>query len=97
MKIELIINNEEKTFEAPFISTRKLKETLKLSNKLQGAMKEGISEEIMDELVDYEVTLYGNLFTADDLLDGYPSDKFFEKILSDIEVVIGNFGMALKN
>ncbi|MEG2787344.1 MAG: hypothetical protein RR942_05930 [Romboutsia sp.] len=97
MKIELIINNEEKTFTAPFISARKLKETIKLSKKLQVVEKEGFDESIMDELVAYEVKLYGDAFTADELLDGYSGSEFFEKILSDINSVVGSFGTALKN
>ena len=93
MKITLKINNEDKTYVAPFISARKLKETLKLSNKVQN----GFTEELMDELAEYEVGLYGNQFTSDDLLDGYPSNEFFNKVLEDIEVVIGDFNASVKN
>lgn len=93
MKITLRINKEEKTFTAPFVSARKLKETIKLSVKVQN----GVGEELMDELIDYEVSLYGNQFTADELLDGYPSSGFFNKIFEDLENVIGEFNTSIKN
>lgn len=93
MKITLKINGEEKTFIAPFVSARRLKETLALSGKVQG----GYNEAIMDDVGEYMVNIYGNQFSLDDLLDGYPADEFFNKALEDMERVIGNFGEKLKN
>lgn len=93
MEIILKINNEDKKFIAPFVSTRRLKETLKLSEKVQ----EGFTLEIMDEVAEYEVSLYGNQFTVDDLLDGYPAENFFNKVLEDMENVVGQFNESVKN
>lgn len=97
MNITLIINNEEKTYRAPFISTRKLKNTIALSSKMQNINENDIADNLLDELIDYEVELYGKQFTRDDLLDGYPSNKFFNKIITDIEQVIGEFNTVIKN
>lgn len=94
MKITLIINNEEKIFEAPFISARKLRETLALSDKVN---KEGMNIEIIDDLTKFIVGVYGNQFTEDDLLDGLASDKLFEKALSDMKQVINGFDESIKN
>lgn len=93
MEITIRIDDKDKKFIAPFVSTRKLKETLKLSEKVQ----EGFTVEIMDELADFEVSLYGNQFTVDDLLDGYPAQDFFNKVLEDLQAVVGNFNSAVKN
>lgn len=93
MKINLIIDNKEKTFIAPFISTRRLKETLALSNKVQ----HGFDEKVLDELGIYLVNLYGKQFTLDDLLDGFPSSEFFNKALDDMQKVIGDFNLQIKN
>ena len=93
MEITLLINGKEKTYKAPFISARNLKKTLQLSEKVQS----GITDEIMDELAEYEVSLYGNQFTSDELLDGYEASKFFKKVLEDLEKVIGEFDLSVKN
>lgn len=93
MKITLKINEEDRQFTAPFVSTRKLKDTLKLSNKVNA----GFTEDILDELIDYEVSLYGNQFTAEEMLDGFAASDFFNKILEDMQTVLGNFNSAVKN
>lgn len=93
MEITLKIDNKDKIFLAPFVSARKLKETLKLSEKIQ----EGFTVEIMDELAEFEVGLYGNQFTVDQLLDGYKADNFFNKVLEDLQSVMGNFNSSVKN
>lgn len=93
MKIKLLIGNEEKTFTAPFVSARKLKETFSLSNKVQN----GFDETIMDEIATYLVNIYGNQFTMDELYDGYPAHEIFNKAMEDIETVIVDFGDKVKN
>lgn len=93
MKIKLFIKGEEKTFTAPFVSTRRLKETLQLSNKVQ----KGLDEKIMDELGNYIVNIYGKQFTLDELYDGFPAKEFFNKAIEDMETVIGDFGSKVKN
>lgn len=93
MKIKLIIDGQEKTFTAPFVSTRRLKETLSLSNKVQN----GFDEKIMDEVGEYLVNIYGKQFTLDQLYDGFPASEFFSKALEDIQAVIGTFDEKVKN
>lgn len=93
MEIVLKIDDKDTKFIAPFVSARKLKDTLKLSEQVQ----KGFTVEIMDELAEFEVGLYGDKFTIDELLDGYPAGKFFDKVLEDMQVVIGNFNTSVKN
>jgi len=93
MKITLIINGEEKTFTAPFISTRKLKKTLALSEKVNN----GFSVETIDEIAEYIADIYGNQFTQNDVLDGFPGNEFFNKALEDMEAIIEGFNNKVKN
>jgi hypothetical protein len=93
MKITLKINEEDKQFTAPFINCRKLRDTLELSKKIDN----GFTLEILDELTQFEVDLYGKQFTTDELLDGFPSGEFFEKVVQDMQKVLGNFNSAVKN
>lgn len=93
MEIILMINNEEKIYKAPFVSARKLKDTFKLSNKIQN----GIDENTMDDLANYLVEIYGKQFTIDELYDGYPAQDFFAKAMNDLQTVIGDFEDKLKN
>ncbi|EPY2274469.1 phage tail assembly chaperone G [Clostridium sporogenes] len=93
MEITLKIDDNDKIFIAPFVSTRKLKETLVLSKKVQN----GFDEKVLDELGNYIVGLYGNQFTLDELLDGFPANKFFGKAIEDLQTVVGNFDDKVKN
>ena len=94
MKINLILNNQEKTFEAPFVSARQLKNTLELSEKVD---KEGLTVEVIDKLCTFVVGIYGNQFTVDELLDGYPAQEFFMKALEDMQNIIHGFDKSVKN
>lgn len=93
MKIVLKINNEDKTFVAPFISARRLKDTFALSQKIQN----GINENILDEVGTYLVNVYGKQFTLDELYDGLPANAFINKAVKDMQEVIGNFDNVVKN
>lgn len=93
MKITLLINGKEKTFIAPFVSTRRLREALSLSKLLQ----KGVDEEGLDKLGEYMVSIYGNQFNLDELLDGFPAEKFVSKIVEDMEKIIGDFTNKVKN
>ncbi|MBA4509927.1 hypothetical protein H1057_18070 [Clostridium sporogenes] len=93
MEITLKIDNKDKTFVAPFIGARMLKRSLGLSKKFQG----GIDESIMDEIATYLVDVYGKQFTMDELYDGFPSDKFFNKAFEDLNEVIGGLEEKVKN
>lgn len=93
MQIKLIINGKEKTFIAPFVSARRLKETLALSNKTQ----KGFDENVMDEVGEYLVNIYGKQFTLDQIYDGLSANDFLSKAVEDMQEVIGGFDNAVKN
>ncbi|MGG7163793.1 phage tail assembly chaperone G [Clostridium ihumii] len=93
MKITLLIDGKEKTFIAPFVSTRRLKETLALSK----LMERGVNSDSIDTLGEYMVDVYGKQFTIDELLDGFPASEFIDKVVEDMEKVIGSFEKKLKN
>jgi len=93
MEITLLIDGKEKTFTAPFISTRKLKDTLKLSEKVA----EGFTSEVVDETAEYMCDIYGKKFTVDNLLDGFPAQKYFNKVLEDMTAIINGFNEVVKN
>lgn len=93
MEITLLIDGKEKTFTAPFVSTRKLKDTLKLSEKVAA----GFTSEVVDETAEYMCDIYGHKFTSDELLDGYPAQKYFSKVLEDMSAIINGFNEAVKN
>ncbi|AUN19044.1 hypothetical protein RSJ22_17630 [Clostridium botulinum] len=93
MEITLKIDDKDKTFIAPFIGARMLKRSLALSKKFQG----GMDESIMDEIATYLVDVYGKQFTMDELYDGFPAKKFFNKAFEDLNEVIGGLEEKVKN
>lgn len=93
MKITLKINGEDKTFTAPFVNARKLKDSFALSKKFQ----EDFNENTLDEAGNYLVNIYGNQFTLDELYDGFAADKFLSKAVEDMERVMGVFDEKVKN
>lgn len=93
MQITLNIDNQERTFIAPFISTRKLRKAMALVKDLNG----DFNEETMDKLAEYLIEVYGNQFTLDQLYDGFPGNKFFKKAIDDITSITGEFEEKIKN
>ncbi|MDS1005297.1 hypothetical protein P9J83_17670 [Clostridium sporogenes] len=93
MEITLKIDDKDKIFIAPFIGARMLKRSLALSKKFQG----GMDESIMDEIATYLVDVYGKQFTMDELYDGFPAKKFFNKAFEDLNEVIGGLEEKVKN
>lgn len=92
--ITLQNGDREKKFVAPFVSARKLRQTIELSKSMEKASMEG---EDIDKLAAYLVDLYGNQFTIDELLDGYPSQEFMLKAVEDMQKVIGDLEGKIKN
>ena len=90
MKIELIIEGEDKTFSSPFISGRVLKTTMSLANQTKA-----VDETFIDEMADYIVMVYGKQFTSDQLLDGISSDALIPKFQEIIQSVTGQLGVKL--
>lgn len=94
MKIILKINNEDKTFTAPFVSARRLKDTIALKTKFANGIDE---EKMIDEAATYLVNIYGKQFTIDELLDGFPASEFFTKAVEDMQKVTGDLDDSVKN
>lgn len=94
MEITLNIEGKEKKFIAPPVSARRIKDALRLSQKLEQGE---INENTIDDLSEFLVGIYGKQFTLDELLDGYPANDFIGKMLRDVNDVIGDFDEAVKN
>jgi len=73
MKIKFAIDGKERTFTAPFVPTRVLRETLELCEAVNF---EHINLESLDKLSGYLVRVFGGQFAEEQLLDGYPADSF---------------------
>lgn len=91
MKIKLMVKGVEKTFSAPFISARKLKETIQLESLKMDTM----DEKIIDIMANYIVSIFGKQFTVDDLMDGIPSDDLIPKFTECVATVTGNLNKKL--
>ncbi|KLU74194.1 phage tail assembly chaperone G [Clostridium botulinum] len=94
MRIKLIIDGKEKTFTAPFVSSRRLKDTFALKAKFANGIDE---EKMIDEAGNYLVNIYGKQFTIDELLDGFPANNFFTQAVEDMQRVMGDLDDSLKN
>lgn len=95
MQIKLMIDGKEKTFTAPFVNTRRLKETIALKVDLTN---KDISEgDKLDKATVYLVDVYGKQFTADELLDGFPANDFYDKAVHDMKVINGDLEDSVKN
>jgi hypothetical protein len=94
MEITLIIDEKEKIFIAPFIKARMLRTTMGMSNEFNSG---NFTVESLDKIVDYEVKLYGEQFTVDQLYDGFPANKLVNKVLDDMNSVMGTMDNKIKN
>lgn len=94
MNITLKINGENKTFEAGFVTLKTLREAIVLVGKMETA--EG-SMEILDILIDFEVLIYGNQFTKEELEEGFLARDFFKKATEDMNQIMGDFNKSTKN
>ena len=86
MQITLNINGEDKSFTAPFVNARKLRETIAMSAKMQGQAQD---ETMIDNMVNYIVDIFGNQFTSDNFYDGYAADKVLETFNNCVLEVTG--------
>lgn len=94
MQIKLIINGKEKSFTAPFVSARRLKDTFALKAKFENGIDE---EKMIDEAGNYLINIYGKQFSMDELLDGFPANKFFTQAVEDMQRVMGDLDDSVKN
>jgi hypothetical protein len=84
MEITLKSQGKESTFTAPFISTRMLRRTLEVQEKVA----QGMDLKGLDALVDYLVELFGRQFTRDDLYDGLPAHQLVSTATACIQQVV---------
>jgi hypothetical protein len=84
MEITLESQGKESTFTAPFISTRMLRRTLEVQEKVA----QGMDLKGLDALVDYLVELFGRQFTRDDLYDGLPAHQLVATATACIQQVV---------
>lgn len=87
MQIKLMINGEEKTFVAPFLSGKLYKDFFEMQRKLEGKM----DIETMNTLIDFVCRVYGNQFTIDQYLEGVPLNK----VLSEIVRTMNDLGAMI--
>jgi hypothetical protein len=93
MELKLNINGLDTTFVTPFLSARKLRETIVISEKLQ---KEEMTPEQVDTMADYVVDIFGNKFTRDQLYDGLASNELLPTITNCISTVMGNLNTKVE-
>jgi hypothetical protein len=91
MKITLKIDGKDKTFTAPFISGRTLKETLEFQENLE---KSAMASTILDDMVNFLVKLFGSQFTSDQYYDGIDYSKFYSTIGDCINEILGRTNKA---
>jgi hypothetical protein len=84
MEITLELQGKESTFTAPFISTRTLRRTLEVQEKVA----QGMDLKGLDALVDYLVELFGRQFTRDELYDGLPAHQLVSTATACIQQVV---------
>ncbi|KMM62216.1 hypothetical protein ACH95_06050 [Bacillus glycinifermentans] len=86
MQITLMIDGEEKVFQAPFVKGRMLREAIKLS---KSSNFDDLDVEDLDALVGYVVRVYDNQFDIDQFYDGISSEKLIPVITETIQKVVG--------
>ncbi|MDF1510825.1 tail tube protein [Bacillus phage vB_Bacillus_1020A] len=86
MKIELIVDGENKTFAVPFVKGRILRRALKLNKLLEG--KTQLDDETIDNLAEFVCEVFENQFTVDELLDGLPLKGMLPKLQGTLVDVI---------
>lgn len=84
MKLSLLIDGQEKTFNAPFISARMLRAAIALSEKLKT-----ITVETLDEMVHFAVDVFGKQFTFDEFYDGVHAPEMIDTLTEVIHAVTG--------
>jgi len=86
MQITLMVDGEEKVFQAPFVKGRMLREAIKLS---KSSNFDDLDVEDLDALVGYVVRVYDEQFDIDQFYDGISSEKLIPTITETIQQVVG--------
>nr|WP_302599769.1 hypothetical protein [uncultured Cellulosilyticum sp.] len=80
MQIKLMINGEERTFVAPFLSGKLYKDFFEMQRKLQ----EPKDPSVMNTMIDFVCRVYGNQFTIDQYWEGVPLNKVLSEIVRTV-------------
>lgn len=80
----------EKEFTKPFISARTLRNVMKILADSEG--KELSTLEQFDQSVEIITAVFDHQFTADDLLDHFPSNEFTNLVETVMNEVMGGDG-----
>lgn len=88
MKIVLRMDGKDKTFVTDFVSARHYRDAILIHRKIEANPK--IKDEELFEIVfPLIVSVFGNQFTVDDILDGIKYDKIIEESQRIFQTVLG--------
>ena len=88
MNITLNIDGKEKTFSAPFVKARILKNYLKLQK--DNNLDDIRDPDTLDKIINLMVDAYNGQFTVDEVWDGIESKKLIKTLLEFISDITGN-------
>lgn len=103
LEIILKVRNEKNKIEdckykVDYISLRKMKKVAAMYDKIAEQKDTLLTEIILeDEYAEFIVDLYDNQFTLDELLDGFPGNKFINKLFTDLVILINGINEKVKN
>ena len=75
--IKLLINEEEKTFQIPFVNGMVLRKFIEMKTRMDMS---DLSPEELDEVVGLAVYAYKDQFTLEQFYEGIPHDKVLETV-----------------
>lgn len=78
MKLELMIDGEQKIFTTPFVSARSFRKLLEYDQTID---YEDMEVDDYDELIGFTCDVFGNQFTVDNFWDGIPSHMVVSTLL----------------
>lgn len=88
MKIVLRMDGKDKTFVADFVTARHYRDAILIHRKIEANPKIK-DEELFELLFPLIVSVFGNQFTVDDILDGIRFDKINEENQRIFHTVLG--------
>lgn len=84
---------EDKEFEAPFISARKLKRTIIMGKLME---QDTENENTFDRMADYISDIFGRQFSKDNILDGLGSVNLIDEFSNCMSAVTGDLNIKVK-
>ena len=88
MKIVLRMDGKDKTFLTDFVTARHYRDAILIHRKIE-ANPEIKDEELFELIFPLIVSVFGNNFTVDDILDGIRYDKIVEDTQRIFQTVLG--------